>query len=202
MVLAAVVITALALQLYLNARYAHLRAPETALGADGQVFSDAQRFLATGAGQLALQMSITEFARVGRPGELNPAAVVVQLQGGRLTGRLAGYGTVGEAGAPVVTPATIAITSHATDRSGLIGQIVLLCSYSLCWDRGATAGLVLGPEDQLPPPDPADTAGGHLLRYSAGVAVQDRLVMVFSNRTGCWQPLLAERLSSSQLRSH
>ncbi len=167
-------------QLYLNNRFAHLRDPDAALAADAQVLDDALTYLADARAQLTLEATVTNFARVGPPDELAPSATSLQIQGRRLTVRLSGYGSVSETGAPLISLDQLAIASHTLDRAGRVHQIIMTCSYSYCWDREATSGAVLPPEQDLPQWDSSGAAAGQTIRHSHGLTVEDRLADRFS----------------------
>lgn len=189
-----------AYSLAMDQRSAHLRHPDVALLAGGQVFSDAQAGLASHVVQLALQASGSTYA--GKPfGAISPAALTVQYQVNRWTARISGLGTVGESGYPVVTPMTVQTAEHKVDRRGLVDEITLECAYSFCWDRGATHGAVLSPGTELPRAAKGDYVGGaSLLRYTDGARVVDRITLRMNNRSLRWEISVVERLSREAIR--
>lgn len=196
----AILVLSSAYSLAMDQRSAHLRTPEIALSEGGQVISDAQAGLASHVVQLALQASASTYA--GKPfGPLSPAALTVQYQVNRWTARISGLGTVGESGYPVLTPMSVSIAEHNVDRRGLVDEITLECTYSFCWDRSATRGVVLLPGEQLPRAAKDDYVGGaSLLRYTDGARVVDRITMRMNNRSLRWEISVVERVSRETIR--
>lgn len=183
---------------YWDLATASLRMPEVALAEGSQVFTAAEGFLVTQSAQLSLRATVTDFARVGRPGAISPYNASRQGNTNYYWVQLQGYGSVNDTGAPVVGPVVSDIAGHTTGRGGRVNRITVECTYLVCWDRKTVTGRRTVEGEDVPP-NPGELLDGRQPRYGPVEQVTDRLVLGFSTRRGRWEVVQLLRISSTRI---